>query len=232
MEQYFTTQEIPRERWVDIAAAQLDSNPPKWWRAEGRIRRDGRVWAHYKQHLTSLFSPLLDEVSMIKQALNQTYNGRRNVEGFLLDTVRLYRWWRPQAPDDDIIQCMISQMPLGMQEFLENRYLPMVDETIKAATQYTLQRQTEPLVLSIRQPRPLPKPVMFKEVLLAHRNHHEIQLMRPRQPRTKCHLSNVTTVGIGAVFSRNCPQRHNRQATNNHTQRQTYEPSRNQCQGN
>lgn len=113
-EHYLITQEIPQERWVDVAAGQLEGNLAKWWRTEGRLRRDSWVWSYFKHRLMALYSLLLDEVALIKKVINRTYDGRGDVESFLLDTVQLYRRWRPQAADAKIIQCMISQMPLNM----------------------------------------------------------------------------------------------------------------------
>lgn len=72
IEHYFIAQEISQEKWVDVAAGQLEGNPANWWRTEGRIRGGSRVWSYFKNSLMELYSPLIDEVALIKQLFNQT----------------------------------------------------------------------------------------------------------------------------------------------------------------
>lgn len=131
---------------------------------------------------------------------------------------------------------MISQMPLNMQEFLENRNFPTVNEIIRAAMQYLFRRQTEPLQGQCLT-SPFPKEsTSYSQRDNAEQNHQRIPPKNPQHASTPNTNRALTIQCYNSknwdLFSKNCPQRCNRPIITTTPRNKTYQAGRNQCQGN
>ncbi|XP_067140579.1 uncharacterized protein [Centruroides vittatus] len=199
LEQYFQVNQVPSARWVDTAASRLRGSPAMWWKNDGR-HRIGSSWPLFKRSFLDLYSPLADEVAVARELFSRHYTGNNNVEQFIWTTVQLYRTWRPLAREEEIIQCIVAQMPLSLREYLENRRSYSLNELVRTAKEYEFRRSgNKPSDTSSSQPHVSKPP--------------EPKNSTPARPAVTCY-----SCGETGHFSRTCPKgRQQTVQTNNKT---------------